>query len=153
MSDAIEKRRDRDEKPKKLFSVVVNIYDDGVLSGCGIEYRNLGRMKMQKLVIPDGQDFLSSVRSIIPSAIDKIETLVNAVYKDHDIEDAEESEKIGKVTVDIYSDGYVDGDFCELVKGSRGAPKSWRLPPQDFVSMVESRAGSLGETFKPLLNA
>lgn len=151
-SDKLEERKEK-IKPKKLFSVVVNIYDDGVLSGYGVEYRNVGRLKNQKLIFPAKDEFLSTVRSILPSAVKTIEPVLQAVYGDIDCEDTDGCEKVAKTVVDIYSDGFIDCDFSEIIKGSRGAPKNWRLSPHEFLRTVEGRLGKLGESFRPLLNA
>jgi len=152
MANPIEKRKEK-IKPKKLFSIIIHIWSDGVLSGGGIEYRNLGRLKNQKMIVPDKDDFLACVRSILPSTVATIEPVLEAVYGDVDCEDMDGCEKIAKVTVDIYSDGYIDSDFSEIIKGNRGAPKNWRLAPNEFVRTVEGRLGKLSESFRPLISA
>jgi hypothetical protein len=152
MSDKVEERKEK-VKPTKLFTITTFVYDDGVLSGYGTEYRNMGRLKNQKLIFPGKEELVSSIRSMIPSAFPTVEPLIDAIYADVGIEDSEGSEKFGKATIDIYSDGFIDCDFSEIIKGSRGAPKAWRLPARDFVSAIANRLGRLGDTFKPLLNA
>ena len=152
--DAVQKRKDADQKPKKLFSFVGYIWDDGNMSGYGWEYRDMGRMKNQKMSFPDKDEFLSSIRSIVPSAMPIVEDVVNAVYGDNTVTDTIETEKCGKVTFDIYSDGFIDCDFAEILKGARGAPKAWRASPRDFISAMEHQIGSgNSETFKALLGA
>lgn len=148
----IEKRKKK-LKPRKLFTVVANVYDDGILAGYGIEYRNMGRLKNQKMVVPGKEDFITCVRSIVPSAIPTIEKVVNAVYEDADVEESEGSEKIAKVTIDIYSDSFIDSDFSELNKGPRGAPRAWRLSPNEFINNIKNRLGDLSENFRPLLTS
>ncbi len=152
MSDAVEERKEK-VKPTKLFTITAFVFDDGLISGYAMEYRNMGRLKNQKLIFPAKEEAISSIRSIIPSAYPIVEKLIDTIYADIGVEDSEGSEKFGKTTVDIYSDGFVDCDFAEILKGSRGAPKAWRLPAHDFVRSIENRLGRLGETFKPLLNA
>ena len=149
--DKVEDRKEK-IKPQKLFTMVINIWDDGVLSGYGLEYRNMGRLKKQKMIIPGKEDFLSSVRSIVPSAIPAIETITDVLYGDLDVEDAEGSEKTSKITIDIYNDGFVDSDFSELNKGPRGAPRAWRMSPHEFVRSVDGRHPNLSKIFSELIS-
>jgi hypothetical protein len=151
-NDAVEERQEK-IKPTKLFSIVAFVFDDGVISGYGTEFRNMGRLKNQKLIFPAKEELISSIRSIVPSTYPVVESLIDGIYADIGIEDNEGNEKFGKVTVDIYSDGFVDCDFSEIVKGPRGAPKAWRLPANDFISAISNRVGRLSEKFQPLLNA
>ena len=51
------------------------------------------------------------------------------------------------------TDGYVATDMGEIVQGDRGAPKTWRLDPRDFMGMVEARVGQLTTPFQPLLDS
>lgn len=148
MNDPVEERKEA--KPLKVFTINAIIWDDGVVSATMIEYRTLGRLKNQKCIVPDGDDFISCVRSLVPSAVDSIQPLVKQISKDLEIEDAEECEKIGKVVVDIYNDGFIDCDFGEIVKGPRGAPKTWRLSPNDFFSAIEVQVGNLTPPFRTL---
>lgn len=148
--DNVEKREEN-LKPVKLFSLTVFIYDDGVLSGYGVEYRNMGRLKNQKLIVPGKEEFLSCVRSIVPTAIPTIESVVELLYGDLGVEDSEGSEKMARIVIDIYNDGFIDGDFSEFVKGNRGAPKAWRLSPQEFNTVLNARVGNLSTQFKGLI--
>jgi hypothetical protein len=150
MGDPVEERKEA--KPIKLFTINAFVYDDGVISGTLIEYRTLGRLKNQKCIVPDGDDFISCVRSIVPSAVYAIEPLVKQINDDLEHEDTQECEKIGKVVVDVYNDGFVDTDFGEIVKGPRGAPKTWRLQPNDFFNAIEVQVGQLTSPFQTLLD-
>ena len=144
MSDKLDKRKEN-AKPVKLFSISAMVWCDGLVSGQLVEYLTFGRMKNQKqLFIGEdaAKDFLSTVRSQVPSAIPTIEGIVETIQSDASVEDTLEAKKIGKVNVDIYNDSYVEVDFCELVQGSRGAPKAWRLQPRDFVDAMESLIGT-----------
>lgn len=151
--DKVEERKDT-IKPTKLFSVIANIWNDGVVSGQLIEIAQWGRSKGQKVLYTGedaGKDFLSVVRGVIPSAIPTIEGLVMQLEKDAEHEDTAECEKVGKVTLSIFSDGFVDVDMSEMVSGARGAPKAWRLHPKDFISAMGSLVGTGGlESFKQL---
>jgi hypothetical protein len=149
---SIDKVEDRKEKvkPTKLFSITAFVYDDGVISGTCTEIRDLGRMKAQKLIVPDPDEFIASVRSIVPSAAGSIQELVEFIFNDIGCTDLDGSEKIAKTTVDIYSDGYIDCDFAEIIKGTRGAPKAWRLTPNDFFKSIEASVGNLTKPFKLL---
>lgn len=151
--DKVELRKEK-IKPTKLFSIVAAIWDDGILSGSLISYETFGRSKGQKVLYTGqdaGVDFLSVVRGIVPSAVPTIEGLVMQMEKDAEIEDAEECEKVGKVSISIFSDGFVDVDMSEMVSGARGAPKAWRLQPKDFISAMGSLIGSGGlDSFKQL---
>jgi len=149
--DKVEDRKEK-IKPKKIFSVVGIIFDDGTTSGYGVEYRDMGRLKNQKLIVPAHDDFLSCVRSIIPSSIPIIEDVVELFYGDNEDNDTGH-EKTASVTIDIYNDGFVTTDFGEYIKGARGPAKCWRLTPPEFMSMVSNRLGRLADTFKPLLKA
>lgn len=147
--DKVQKRKDK-LKPKKLFSINSVVYDDGIICGVCIEYRDLGRLKNQKVVVPSEDDFISSVRSILPSSLGYIRKLVNMIFTDVDNHDVDGASKIARVTVDIYSDGFVDADFGEIVQGQRGAPKTWRLAPNEFYQYIESRVGKLSPPFRAL---
>jgi len=149
MGNPIEKRKEK-IKPKKLYSVVGIIFDDGTTSGYGVEYRDMGRLKNQKMLVPSKEDFIASVRTIVPSAIPVIERLLDLIYGDVDDNEGGH-EKTASVTVDIYSDGFITTDFGEFVKGVRGPAKCWRLTPHDFVSSINARLGRLSDSFKPLL--
>ena len=149
MGNPIEERKEK-IKPKKLYSVIGIIFDDGTTSGYGVEYTDMGRLKNQKMISPTKEDFIASVRTVVPSAIPAIEKLLDLVYGD--LSDNESGhEKTASVTVDIYSDGFVSTDFGEFVKGARGPAKCWRLTPHDFIGSVNARLGRLSESFKPLL--
>lgn len=147
-----DKTEDRKEKvkPTKLFSITAFVYDDGVIAGTCTEIRDLGRMKAQKVIIPDSNDFITSVRSILPSIVPTIQELVEYIFNDIGCTDIDGSEKIAKTTVDIYSDGFIDCDFAEIIKGTRGAPKAWRLTPNDFFRAIENSVGNLTKPFKQL---
>ena len=147
--DKTEERKEK-VKPLKLFSITAFVFDDGVISGTCTEIRDLGRMKAQKVIVPDSHEFMTCVRSVIPSAVPAIEELVEFIFNDIGCTDIDGSEKIAKVTVDIYSDGFIDCDFAEIVKGSRGAPKAWRLMPNDFFRAIENSVGNLTKPFKQL---
>lgn len=147
--DKTEERKEK-VKPTKLFSITAFVYDDGVIAGTCTEIRDLGRMKAQKLIVPDSKDFIDSIRSVIPSAVPAITELVEFIFNDIGCTDLDGSEKIAKTTVDIYSDGYIDCDFAEIVKGTRGAPKAWRLTPKDFFKSIENSVGNLTKPFKLL---
>jgi len=150
--DKVEERKEK-VKPQKLFTVNLVIFDDGIVSGFGIEYRNMGRLKNQKLIVPGKEEFESLVRSLVPTALPIIQPVVDVIYKDLEVEDVEGSEKFGKVTIDIYSDSFIDCDFAEIQKGPRGAPKAWRLPAHDFINAIDNRLGHLSKSFKSLLKA
>jgi hypothetical protein len=155
MKDKVEERKEK-LKPTKLFSVVCVVYDDSVLAGQLISLENCGRLKNQKIMYTGadaGKDFLSNVRSVIPSSIPYIQDLVMRIEKDSDIQDCIDTEKIAKVTVDIFSDSIVTCDFCELIKKDRGAPKAWRKEPKTFIADLKLQVGNLVEVFKPLLEA
>lgn len=149
-TNAIQQRKEK-IKPKKLFSINAVIYDDGVVSGTCIEYRDLGRCKNQKLIVPSGDDFLASVRSLLPGATQSIEPLVNLIFGDIEAKDTEGCEKIARICVDLYSDNVVDCDFGEIIKGSRGAPKTWRLAPNDFFRAIDAKVGKLSTQLKSLM--
>jgi hypothetical protein len=148
MSDQVEERKEA--KPIKVFTINAIVFDDGVVSGTCVEYRTLGRLKNQKCIVPDGDDFIACVRSIVPSVVDAVEPVVKQIFKDLEVEDTEECEKIGKVVIDIYNDGFIDCDFGEIVKGPRGAPKTWRLSARDFFDAIETQVGNLTPPFKML---
>jgi len=150
MSNNIEKRKEK-VKPTKLFSIIAVIYDDGTTAGYGVEYKDMGRLKNQKLIFPCRDECLSSIRSIIPSAIPPIEELVNLIYDDLKYTDSG-NEKTASINIDIYSDGFITTDFGEYIKGARGPAKCWRLTPVDFIGTVKARLGNLSDYFKPLLN-
>jgi hypothetical protein len=150
-NNAVQQRKEA--KPKKLFTINATIFDDGIISGLCIEYRDLGRLKNQKCIVPGFDDFISSVRSLIPSSLPLVEPLAQQIFDDVEVQDTEHCEKIGRVVIDIYNDGYVDSDFGEIMQGQRGAPKTWRLEPRDFVDMVEARVGQLKAPFQPLLES
>lgn len=155
MKDKVEEREEK-LKPVKLFSIVCTVFDDGILAGQLISLESYGRLKNQKVLYTGadaGKDFISTVRGVIPSAVDKIEPLVLQIEKDSEVEDCTDTEKIAKVTIDIFSDSVITCDFCDLVKGDRGAPKAWRKEPRTFISDLKYQVGSLGEVFKPLLEA
>jgi hypothetical protein len=137
-------------KPKKLFTISTLVYDDGVVSGMCIEYKDIGRLKNQKVIVMDEVEFIGSVRSILPSSIPAIEKVVQLIFTDINNHSADGCEKFAKVTVDLYSDGFIDGDFSEIQKGKRGAPKAWRLNPADFFRTIEARVGNLSSPFKAL---
>jgi len=149
-TNAIQERKEK-IKPKKLFSINAVIYDDGVISGTCMEFRDLGRCKNQKLIIPAEDDFLASVRSILPSVMDSIEPLVHFIFADIEAKDLEGTEKFARVGVDIYSDGFVDCDFGEIIKGTRGAPKTWRMAPHEFFRTVDAKVGKLSPPLKSLM--
>jgi hypothetical protein len=149
-NDPVQDRKEA--KPKKVFTINAVIFDDGIMGGTCIEYRDLGRLKNQKCIVPGYDDFLACVRSIVPSSIDAIEPLTQQIFDDVEVTDAEDCEKIGRIVVDIYNDGFIDCDFGEVVKGTRGAPKTWRQEPRDFFDMVESRVGQLTTPLKPLID-
>lgn len=153
MGDPVEKRREKDEKPRKLFSFKAFVFDDGNLAGYGWEYRDMGRMKNQKMSFPAKEEFIAEIRSQIPSALPVVQDVIEAVYNDNGVTDTIETEKIGQVSFDIYSDGMIDTDFAEVMKGSRGAPKAWRRTPNEFIQSLGYSVGALGDTFKPLLGA
>jgi hypothetical protein len=147
--NAVQQRKEA--KPKKVFTINAIVYDDGIVSGTCIEYRDLGRLKNQKCIVPDHEEFMSCVRSLVPSSVDTIERLSQQIFDDIDVHDTELCEKIGRVVVDIYNDGYIDCDFGEVIQGQRGAPKTWRLTPNSFFDAVESRVGQLTSPFKALI--
>lgn len=154
MSEQKDKTEERKEaKPKKVFTISTIVFDDGVLSGTCVEYRDLGRLKNQKCIVPDGDDFITCVRSIVPSAVFPIQVLVDTIFEDLEYTDTADCEKIGKVVVDIYNDGFIDCDFGEIVKGSRGAPKTWRLNSKDFFDAIDCRVGKLSSCFQSLLKS
>jgi len=156
MKDKVEERKEKDERPLKLFSVVCLVYDDGNISGQLLSIEPYGRLKNQKIMYTGadaGKDFLSNVRSVIPSSIPYIQDLVMRIEKDSDIQDCIDTEKIAKVTVDIFSDSVVTCDFCELIKKDRGAPKAWRKEPTTFIADLKLQVGNLVDVFKPLLEA
>ena len=150
--DKVEERKEK-LKPAKLFSFTCIIYDDGTMAGYGLEYRNMGRLKNRKLIIPAKEDFISSVRSIVPSAIPVIESLVDQVYEDLGDEDSG-PEKFASVNIDIYNDSFVAVDFSEYMENTgRGPAKAWRQLPNDFMRTIQNRFGNLVNPLKPLLNA
>jgi hypothetical protein len=152
MTDKVEERKEK-IKPIKLFSINATVFDDGYLSGYGAEYRNMGRLKNQKMIVPDKDEFKSCIRSLIPSALPVVDTIIDVIYKDNESEDAEGNEKVGKLEIEIYSDGFVSTDFAEITKQTRGAPKVWRMHGSDFIRFVDSRFGNLADKMRPLLNA
>jgi hypothetical protein len=148
-NDPVQDRKEA--KPKKVFTINAIVFDDGIMSGTCIEYRDLGRLKNQKCIVPGLDDFIASVRSIVPSVVPVIEPLAQQIFIDVEVTDTEDCEKIGRVVVDVYNDGFIDCDFGEIVKGARGAPKTWRQEPRDFFDMVETRVGELTGPFTPLI--
>jgi hypothetical protein len=149
-NDPVQQRKEA--KPVKLFSISAVLWDDGCLSGSTCtEIRNIGRSKNQKCIVPGHDEFLSCVRSLVPSVMPAIEPLAQQVYDDMEVEDSEHCEKIGKFTVDVYNDGFLDVSCGEIVQGQRGAPKTWLMEPRDFLEMVEARVGQLTAPFTPLI--
>lgn len=47
--------------------------------------------------------------------------------------------KIFIATFDMWDDGEITHDLVEKVQGERGAPKSWRLDPPEFMASVKAR--------------
>jgi hypothetical protein len=148
-NDPVQDRKEA--KPVKVFTINAIVFDDGIMGGTCIEYRDLGRLKAQKCIVPGYDDFIASVRSIVPSTVPAIEPLAQQIFDDVEVTDTEHCEKIGRIVVDIYNDGFIDTDFGEVVKGTRGAPKTWRQEPRDFFDMVESRVGQLTTPLTPLI--
>lgn len=151
--DKVEERKEK-IKPTKLYSIVANIWSDGIISGSLISYETFGRSKGQKVLYTGqdaGVDFLSAIRSIVPSAVPTVEGIVNQIEKDAEHEDATDCQKVGKVSIDIFSDSYVSIDCSEIIQGDRGAPKAWRLQPKEFINAMGSLVGSGGlDSFKQL---
>lgn len=151
--DKVEERKDK-IKPTKLYSIVATVWNDGILSGSLISYETFGRSKGQKVLYTGddaGVDFLSAIRSVVPSAVPTVEGIVTQIEKDAEHEDATDCEKVGKVNISIFSDGFIDVDMSELVTGPRGAPKAWRLQPKEFIDAMGALVGNGGlASFKQL---
>jgi hypothetical protein len=47
--------------------------------------------------------------------------------------------KIFIATFEMWDDGEISHDLVEKVQGERGAPKSWRLDPPEFMASVKAR--------------
>jgi hypothetical protein len=146
--DPSEERKKK-SKPHVVFNITADVWDDGVISGIMTEKRKMGR-KMTKYIYDSASDFIAAARCLSQSQTNTFEDLAHSIEKGWETEDKDGSEVIGKVTVDIYSDGYVTSDTAELVSGTRGPKKSWRLIPKDFVDSMESFIGSGADSIKKL---
>ena len=47
--------------------------------------------------------------------------------------------KIFIATFEMWDDGEITHDLVEKVQGERGAPRSWRLDPSEFMTSVKAR--------------
>jgi hypothetical protein len=54
-------------------------------------------------------------------------------------EKAPKPKKIFIATFEMWDDGEISHDLVEKVQGERGAPKSWRLDPPEFMASVKAR--------------
>ena len=152
MKDKVEERKEKDQKPKKLFSFVAQIFDCGTISGYGWEYRDIGKIRNQKMAFPTKEEFIAEIRSQMPSALPVVEDVLNAVYDANEKVDTEKSQKIATIGFDIYSSGFVDKDCCIIERPvGPGAPKAWRKEPRTFISDLKYLVGDLSDTFEPLL--
>lgn len=143
--NAIEKRKEKDSKPKLLFSLQCNVWDDGIISAKLIENSQYGRERV-KVIHPSGNDFLAAIRSVVPAATDKVTPLVKAIDGDAGTTEVKESERVGIIKVDIYSNGFIDADFFELIHGANGRPKAWRRFYNEFADAMKN----IGDAIEPL---
>jgi hypothetical protein len=147
--DKVQERKDKDQKPKVLYTIQAKIWEDGIWSGKLISGELYGRERV-KAIYTSGDDFLAAVRSVVPSAIDKIEGLVKAIDRDAGTTEKMENSVVGQVKVDIFSNGVIDVDFAEMVQGPIGRPKAWRMTPDQFLPSMRSVTGSAVEPLKSL---
>ena len=62
--------------------------------------------------------------------------------KKSDIPEEEKQPKPKKIfiaTFEMWDDGEITHDLVEKVQGERGAPRSWRLDPPEFMNSVKAR--------------
>jgi hypothetical protein len=138
--DPTEERKKK-IKPHVAFNITADVWDDGVLSGSLVENRQLGRKKV-KYVYDSASDFIAASRTIAQGKSDQYKDLANTIEKDWETEDKTDCEVVGKVTVDIYSDGVIVSDTSEMVSGARGPKKAWRVSPTEFVNSMEALVGT-----------
>ena len=69
------------------------------------------------------------------------------------IEKEEKPKKLFKLEFIVWDDGEVQRDLIEYVYGDRGAPKSWRMEPQDLVKSMSAQVGGKLELFAAVMAA
>jgi hypothetical protein len=131
------------KKPVKTHSVLVDVWDDGTLSPLFVEFANIGRRKNQKIIHQSAESFLKSIKAELPQAHDELEQFVETIEPEMGIEDAEECNKIGLMELTVWSDGGIEKEFQEIVRGTgRGAPKKWRQEFPDFQHAMGQQIGT-----------
>ena len=138
--DAIEARKEKDEKPKNLYTINCNIWNDNKYSGKfwenGVKF---GREK-NKMAYVSGSEFIASMRAIIPSAVPKLEALIMRIDSDAGDEqdsDPKDNEIIAKITINVYSNSFIEVDGGAIMKFSGpGRPKLFRMGLKDLMEHI-----------------